>query len=120
MAYLLALPVIYYGTAHVANKILNISSDYFLESECLHDDSQAILAAALSILYKYRAMEQDHPAYKNKILVEEGMDSLEYASKNIKERWFKRNYATDNIVLQRLQDDLERRLRLFLLVVDKN
>lgn len=119
MSYLLALPVIYYGTSHIANRILNISSNYFLESECLHDDSKAILTAAISILQKYNDMKETHPAFENKMLVEEGVDSLEYASTSTKQKWFKRNYHSDNISLQRLQNDLERRLRLFLLIVDK-
>ena len=120
MAYLLFIPVVYYGTSHIANKIFSMTSDYVLESEILHDDSEAIVTAAKSILKKYRDMEEDHPAFPNKVLVEDGVDSLEYASKSTKEKWFQRNYHTENLTLQRLQNDLERRLRLFLLVVDKN
>lgn len=120
MAYLLFIPVVYYGTSHIANKIFNMTSDYVLESETLHDDSRALLTAAISILQKYKDMDDSHPAFANKELVEEGVDSLEYASKTTREKWFQRNYHAENISLQRLQSDLERRLRLFLLVVEKN
>ena len=94
-----------------------MTSDYVLESEVLHDDSKALLAATNTILKKYTEMSEDHPAYTSKKLVEEGVDSLEYASKSTKQRWFQRNYHHENQMLQRLQSDLERRLRLFLMVV---
>jgi hypothetical protein len=119
MAYLLAIPVIYYGTSHVASKILDISSSYVLKNELLHDDSEALLLAVTSILRKYKNMDNNHAAFKNKLLVEEGIDSLEYASKSTSSTWYKRNYAEENALLQRLQNDLERRLRLFLLVVNE-
>jgi hypothetical protein len=117
MAYLLFIPVVYYGTSHVANKIFNMTSDYVLESEELHDDSDALLTAVTSVLKRYKKMKESHPAYKSKLLVEEGMDSLKYMSKTTKERWYQRNYHHENAKLKRLQDELERRLRLFLLVV---
>ena len=120
MAYLLAIPVIYYGTSHIANKLLDMSSNYVLQNEMLHDDSQAILTAAMSIIKKYKDMDDEHPAFASKCLVEEGVDSLEYASKTTSTKWFKRNYAAENAALQRLQSDLERRLRLFVLVVNEN
>ena len=117
MAYLLFIPVVYYGTSHLANKVFNMTSDYVLESECLHDDSAALLLAAKTILKKYQDMEEEEAAYPSKQLVEEGVDSLEYASKTTNERWFQRNYHHENQMLKRLQADLERRLRLFLMVV---
>lgn len=117
MAYLLFIPVVYYGTSHVANKIFNMTSDYVLESEELHDDSDALLTAVTSVLKKYKKMKESHPAYKSKVLVEEGVDSLMYMSTSTKERWYQRNYHQENAKLKRLQDELERRLRLFLLVV---
>ena len=117
MAYLLFIPVVYYGTSHVANKIFSMTSDYVLESEELHDDSSALLTAVISVLEKYKDMKQDHPAFKSKVLVEEGADSLKYMSKTTKEHWYQRNYHNENVKLKRLQTDLERRLRLFLLVV---
>lgn len=117
MAYLLFIPVVYYGTSHVANKIFSMTSDYVLESEELHDDSSALLTAVISVLEKYTDMKQDHPAFKSKVLVEEGVDSLKYMSKTTKEHWYQRNYHNENAKLKRLQTDLERRLRLFLLVV---
>lgn len=117
MAYLLFIPVVYYGTSHIANKVFNITSDYVLESETLHDDSEALLTAAKSILQKFRHVDEKHPAFHSKQLVEEGLDSLQYASKTTKERWFQRNYHHENQMLQRVQSDLERRLRLFLMVV---
>lgn len=120
MAYLIALPVIYYGTSHIASKILDISSNYVLKNECLHDDSQALILAVTSILRKYKDMSDEHPAFKNKLLVEDGIDSLQYASSTTGNRWFKRNYHYENALLERLQNDLERRLRLFLLVVNEN
>ena len=120
MAYLLAIPVIYYGTSHVANKLLDMSSNYVLQNEVLHDDSKAILTAAMSILKKYQDMDEEHPAFDSKCLVEEGADSLQYASKTTASKWYKRNYHAENALLQRLQDDLERRLRLFMLVVNEN
>jgi len=120
MAYLLAIPLIYYGTSHVASKILDMSSNYVLKNECLHDDSEALLLAVTSILKKYKNMKEEHPAYKNKLLVEEGIDSLQYASTTTENKWFKRNYHEENASLERLQNDLERRLRLFLLVVNEN
>jgi len=120
MAYLLAIPLIYYGTSHVANKLLDISSSYVLDNEVLHDDSKAILTAAVTILQKYEELDEEHPAFPSKCLVEEGVDSLEYASKSTTSRWYKKNYAAENALLQRLQNDLERRLRLFMLVVDKH
>ena len=117
MAYLLFIPVVYYGTSHIANKVFNMTSDYVLESETLHDDSSALLIAAKSILKRYRDVDEKHPAFESKVLVEEGVDSLEYASKTTKEKWFQRNYHHENEMLIRLQSDLERRLRLFLMVV---
>lgn len=117
MAYLLFIPVVYYGTSHVANKIFNMTSDYVLESEELHDDSDALLTAVTSVLKRYKDMKKSHPAFKSKVLVEEGVDSLLYMSKSTKERWYQRNYHHENTKLRRLQDELERRLRLFLLVV---
>ena len=120
MAYLLAIPVIYYGTSHLASKILDISTNYVLKNECLHDDSEALILAVTSILHKYEDMEEEHPAFRNKLLVEEGIDSLQYASSSTENKWFKRNYHEENASLERLQNDLERRLRLFLLVVNNN
>ena len=117
MAYLLFIPVVYYGTSHVANKLFNMTSDYVLESEELHDDSDALLTAVTSVLKRYKDMKETHPAFKSKVLVEEGVDSLMYMSKSTKERWYQRNYHQENTKLKRLQDELERRLRLFLLVV---
>ena len=117
MAYLLFIPVVYYGTSHVANKLFSITSDYVLESEELHDDSDALLTAVTSVLKRYKDMEESHPAFKSKVLVEEGVDSLKYMSKTTTERWYQRNYHNENAKLKRLQDELERRLRLFLLVV---
>lgn len=117
MAYLLFIPVVYYGTSHIASKVFSMTSDYVLESETLHDDSAALLIAAKTILKKYRAVNEDHPAFGSKVLVEEGVDSLEYASTTTKEKWFQRNYHHENEMLRRLQSDLERRLRLFLMVV---
>ena len=116
MAYLLFIPVVYYGTSHVANKIFSITSDYVLESEELHDDSDALLTAVTSVLKRYKNMKKSNPAYQSKVLVEEGVDSLKYMSKTTKERWYQRNYHNENAKLKRLQDELERRLRLFLLV----
>mgnify|MGYP004004234959 FL=1 len=95
-----------------------MSSDYVLESEELHDDSNALLTAVTSGLKRYNDMEKDHPAFKSKVLVEEGVDSLEYMSKSTKEHWYQRNYHRENAKLKRLQTELERRLRLFLLVVN--
>jgi len=95
-----------------------MTSNYVLQNESLHDDSQALLTAAMSILKKYKDMPEDHPAFPNKVLVEEGVDSLQYASKSTESKWFKRNYSAENILLQRLQNDLERRLRLFMLVAN--
>lgn len=116
MAYLLFIPVVYYGTSHVANKLFSITSDYVLESEELHDDSNALLTAVTSVLERYKDMKKAHPAFNSKVLVEEGMDSLKYMSINTRERWYQRNYHNENSKLKRLQDELERRLRLFLLV----
>ena len=117
MAYLLAIPLIYYGTTHVANKILDYSANYVLKNETLHDDSEALLTATVSILKKYKHMKKSNVAFKNKVLVEDGVDSLRYASSSTEQNWLKRNYHSENILLERLQNDLERRLRLFLLVV---
>lgn len=117
MAYLLFIPVVYYGTSHLANKMFNMTSDYVLESETLYDDSAALLVAAKSILNKYRDIDEDNAAFKSKVLVEQGVDSLEYASNTTKEKWFQRNYHHENEMLRRLQSDLERRLRLFLMVI---
>lgn len=109
--------MVYYGTSQLANKLFNMTSDYVLESETLHDDSASLLVAAKTILKKYRHVDEDHTAFKSKVLVEEGVDSLEYASRTTSEKWFKRNYHHENEKLRRLQSDLERRLRLFLMVV---
>ena len=117
MAYLLFIPVVYYGTSRLANKVFNMTSDYVLESETLHDDSAALLIAAKSILKKYTHTGEDHSAFESKVLLEEGVDSLEYASKTTKEKWFQRNYHHENKMLRRLQSDVERRLRLFLMVI---
>lgn len=117
MAYLLFIPVVYYGTSHIANKVFNMTSDYVLESESLHDDSAALLTAAKTILKKYRHIEEEHAAYPSMQLLEEGVDSLEYASTTTQEKWFQRNYHNENNMLKRLQADVERRLRLFLMVV---
>jgi len=116
MAYLLFIPVVYYGTSHVANKLFSITSDYVLEREELHDDSDALLTAVTSVLERYKNMKESNPAFNSKVLVEEGMDSLKYMSNTTKERWYQRNYNNENSKLKRLQDELERRLRLFLLV----
>ena len=120
MAYILAIPIIYYDTSHIASKILDISSNYVLKNEVLHDNSEALLLAVTSILHKYKNMKEENPAYKNKLLVEDGIDSLQYASSTTENKWFKRNYHEENACLERLQNDLERRLRLFLLVVKEN
>ena len=117
MAYLLFIPVVYYGTSHVANKIFSMTSNYVLEREELHDDSNALITAVVSVLEKYKDMDESHSAFKSKVMVEEGVDSLTYMSKSTKEHWYQRNYKEENIKLKRLQDELERRLRLFLLVV---
>lgn len=117
MAYLLFIPVVYYGTSRVANKIFNMTSDYVLESEELHDDSTALITAVTSVLKRYKNMKENHRAFKSKVLVEEGVDSLKYMSKTTNEHWYQRNYHQENAKLKRLQDELERRLRLFLMVV---
>jgi len=120
MAYLLAIPVLYYGTSHLANKLLDVSSSYVLDNEVLHDDSKAILTAAVALLKKYKDLSDEHPAYPSKCLVEDGIDSLEYASKTTSTKWYQKNYSSENALLQRLQNDLERRLRLFMLVINEN
>ena len=117
MAYLLLLPVAYYGTQHFANKIFNMTSDYVLEHESLKDESEALIVAVTTVLEKYMDMEQTHPAYKSKMLVEDGIDSLMYMSKSTKEKWYRRNYREENKKLKQLQNELERRLRLFLMIV---
>jgi len=117
MAYLLLLPVAYYSTQHVANKLFNITSDYVLESEALRDESQALVIAVTSVLSKFKDMGDTHPAFKSKVLVEKGIDSLNYMSNTTREKWFQKNYHSENIKLKHLQEELERRLRLFLLVV---
>lgn len=117
MAYLLFIPVVYYGTSHVANKIFSMTSDYVLESEELHDDSTALITAVTSVLKRYKNMKENHRAFKSRVLVEEGVDSLMYTSKMTNEHWYQRNYHQENAKLKRLQDELERRLRLFLMVV---
>ena len=117
MAYLLILPVAYYGTSHLANKLFNMTSEYVLEKESLQDDSEALMTAVMTILEKYKDMDESHAAFRSKELVEEGVDSLRYMSKTTKEHWFQRNYHEENKRLKSLQDELERRLRLFLLVV---
>lgn len=117
MAYLLLLPVAYYGTSHLANKLFNMTSEYVLEKETLEDNSESLLAAVLPILEKHKNMKEDHIAFRSKQLVEEGVDSLRYCSKTTKEHWFQRNYHSENERLRMLQNELERRLRLFLLVV---
>lgn len=117
MAYLLLLPVAYYSTQHFANKIFNMTSDYVLESEALRDESRALVVAVTSVLAKYKDMDEKHPAFKSKVLVEEGIDSLNYMSNTTREKWFQKNYHAENVKLKHLQEELERRLRLFLLVV---
>ena len=116
MAYFLLLPVAYYGTSHIANKIFNMTSDYVLEKETLQDDSEALLIAAMTVLEKYKDMDDDHPAHASKLLVEDGINSLRYMSNTTKEHWFQRNYHHENVRLKHLQTELERRLRLFLMV----
>lgn len=117
MAYLLLVPVAYYGTSKIANKIFDMTSDLMLHSEELRDNSAALLQAAKTVLYKHRNMGEKHPAFKNKTLVEEGVLSLEYETQTVKQVWFVRNYHDQNKKLERLQGELERRLRLFLMVV---
>ena len=119
MAYLLAIPILYYGTSHIASRILDLGSNYVLKNETLHDDSEALLLAAMSILERHKDMDNTNSAFKNKMLVEDGVDSLKYASSSTETQWYKKNYHAENLLLERLQNDLERRLRLFLLVVDK-
>jgi hypothetical protein len=94
-----------------------MTSDYVLESEDLVDDSESLLTAVRVVLKKHRHVKENHPAFKSKVLVEEGVDTLQYASKTMREKWFRRNYHRENMKLRRLQDELERRLRLFLMVV---
>jgi len=117
MAYLLLLPVVYYGTSHLANKLFNMTSEYVLENEILEDNSESLLEATLSILEKHKKMKETNVAFRSKELVEEAVDSLRYCSTITHEQWFKRNYNAENKRLQMLQNELERRLRLFLLVV---
>ena len=38
MAYLLLLPVAYYGTKRIADKMFSMTSDYVLQKENLHED----------------------------------------------------------------------------------
>lgn len=118
MAYLLLLPVAYYGTSRLANKLFNMTSEYVLEKETLEDNSESLLAAVIPILEKYKCMKEDHIAFRSKQLVEQGVDSLRYCSTTTKEHWFQRNYHYENERLRTLQNELERRLRLFLLVVN--
>lgn len=116
MAYLLLVPVAYYGTKKIADKLFNMTSEYMLQKENLKDDSEALLVAAMSILEKHKDVNEEHPAFKSKVLVEEAVDSLKYASDTTKEQWFQRNYHYENQKLKHLQDELERRLRLLLMV----
>ena len=116
MAYLLLLPVAYYGTKQIADKMFSMTSEYVLQKENLQDDSEALITAVMSILEKYKDMEEQHPAFKSKVLVEEAVDSLKYTSTTTKEHWFQRNYKYENQQLKHLQEELERRLRLFLLI----
>ena len=116
MAYLLLVPVAYYGTKQIADKIFSMTSEYVLQKENLQDDSEALVTAVTSILEKYEDMEEDHAAFKSKVLVEQAVDSLTYTSKTISEHWFQRNYHYENQQLKHLQEELERRLRLFLLI----
>lgn len=116
MAYLLLLPVAYYGTKRIADKMFSMTSEYVLQKENLHDDSEALITAVKSILEKYTDMEEEHPAFKSKVLVEQAVDSLDYMSTTTSEHWFQRNYHYENKQLKHLQEELERRLRLFLLI----
>lgn len=118
MAYLLLLPVAYYSTQHVANKLFNLTTDYVLEREALRDESKALLVAATSVLCQYKDMDEDDPAFQSKVLVEDAIDSLKYVSDTTREKWFKANYSAENSKLCKLQNELEKRLRLFLLVVN--
>ena len=117
MAYLLLLPVAYYTTQHVANKVFNSTYDYVVEREALRDESKALLVAVTSFLEKYKDLDENHPAFASKVLVEDAVDSLTYVSTTTRESWYKNNYHAENIKLKNLQDELEKRLRLFLLVV---
>jgi len=117
MAYLLAIPVLYYTTSRFANKIFDITSDYVLNMEELESDSQALLTATKTVLQKYKGMKESHPAFKSKILVENAVDSLVYFSDTTNASWFRRNYAAENARFRKLRNELEHRLRLFLLVV---
>ena len=116
MAYLLLLPVAYYGTKQIADKMFSMTSDYVLQKENLHDDSEALITAVLSILEKHKDIKEEHPAFKSKVLVEHAVDSLKYTSNTTKEHWFQRNYHYENEQLKHQQEELERRLRLFLLI----
>ena len=64
MAYLLILPVAYYGTSHLANKLFNMTSEYVLEKESLQDDSEALMTAVMTILEKYKDMDESHAAFQ--------------------------------------------------------
>lgn len=116
MAYLLLVPVVYYGTSRVASKIFDMTSDLVLHSEELRDNSDALITAAKTVLKKFRDMKEQHAAFASKVLVEEAVDSLLYESQSVKQVWFQRNYHEQNEKLERLQAELERRLRLFVMV----
>ena len=107
----------YYGTSKIANKIFDMTSDFMLHSEELRDNSAALLQAAKTVLFKYRHMDEESAAYKSKVLVAEAVLSLEYETQSVKQVWFVRNYHEQNKKLERLQGELERRLRLFIMVV---
>ena len=118
MAYLLALPVIYYGTNYMAKKTMDTISTYLVEHDDLHDTSDAVLAAAVSLLKRHRHMKETHDAFVAKTYVEQGVDALEYMRKKVtsKKSIFKRSYKKENENIRELQDELERRLRLFHIV----
>lgn len=115
MAYLLAIPFVYYGSSYIANKTIDALSVYMVDTEDLMDESDAILATAKSVLHSHKDMPETHEAFIAKTFVEEGVDALQYTSDYAKRKKsiFKRSYRKENLKIRKLQDDLERRLRLF-------
>ena len=115
MAYLLAIPVVYYGSSFIANKTMDALSVYVVDTEELVDESEAILKTATSVLKSHKDMLESHEAYVAKTYVEQGVDALQYMSDSVKRRksLFKRSFKKENKKLRKLQDELERRLRLF-------
>ena len=114
----MALPAVYFGTQYAATQAMNSIGRWFTTRCELYDDSEAVLAAASSILETHAGMSASHLAYPAKMYLKRSMELLRYKSNSVHSdarQWkvLRPDYSAVNLELAQHVGQVEQRIRLF-------